>query len=454
MKLKLRPPTVRELRNFGVAFYNGVFEIMVTGKTVARHLAVSNCTHLVVAKEVEAISGTLCQDFYYLEKVEFESGSRCTRIGYRAFFRCTALKQLELPLSAVYFGESCLEFCESLKEVCLPCGTQKVPPSMFYGCYKLRNVVVPEGVTEVGGKAFASCVSLKELRLPSTVETVGAECFCMCTMLAQMTLPKRVQRIEYGLFKECLRLTGVKTWAKEVFQHAFVSCHELKEVDFVEEVTYVGEFAFESSGIKVLPFKGHELTYIRDGTFSRCERLREVIVPPGVQYVGMTAFYGCKSIKTVDLPSTCRVVADGSFLGCSNIESITVAGKTTVTARAFETQVAEKSLKAWLCSGEWNVAHGVPQNLSALPGVIAANYNLKAQINLFYCTERAFGVARLTRGQRKVAEMAVLVMTCRTILNVDMIREILSFVTLSDLDVVEDKVAVDPIHNFTTLFYH
>ena len=90
-----------------------------------------------------------------IQKIEIEYG--VTSIGYFAFYKCSGITSLSIPVTVGYIGSSAFEDCTSLTSLSLN-----------------------EGLLDIGGSAFEGCTAIKTLTIPSTVNTISINAFKNC----------------------------------------------------------------------------------------------------------------------------------------------------------------------------------------------------------------------------------------------------------------------------------
>lgn len=74
----------------------------------------------------------------------------------------------------------------------------------------------------------------------------------------------------------------------------------------------------------VLP---ESLQYIGWNAFKKCESLEEVRINSNIKNIGYNAFEGCTSIRSIDL-SKVKAIGNSAFLNCINLTSIKISGTT------------------------------------------------------------------------------------------------------------------------------
>jgi hypothetical protein len=177
--------------------------------------------------------------------------SGVTNVGAWAFAYCDSLTNLTIPNSVTTLGSSMVSGCTNLTSVVIPNGITSLAgvfnssglinvtipagvtnlSSAFAYCHNLTNVAIPQGVTEIGYQAFRCCSSLGNLIIPQGVTSIGQDAFDCCTSLTNIvlpdsltnlvddtfgscplrtiTIPKNVRSMGYGIFYDCVNLTGV-----------------------------------------------------------------------------------------------------------------------------------------------------------------------------------------------------------------------------------------------------
>ncbi|NCA66552.1 MAG: hypothetical protein EOM87_00660, partial [Clostridia bacterium] len=110
-------------------------------------------------------------------------------INARAFYNCSMLDAINLPLSITDVGEYAFYGCSLLKSISLPSSVKYLKNSIFEGCSSLTAITIKNGVLGVGDRAFAGCSGLTSVNIPASVEKMGAEAFSGCSGLISITMP-------------------------------------------------------------------------------------------------------------------------------------------------------------------------------------------------------------------------------------------------------------------------
>ena len=279
------------------------------------------------------------------------------RIGRSAFCFVEELSEIVLPstLTEIGYGAFC---CTGLTSVVIPEGVTRIEEATFERC-PLISVVIPDTVTSIGAYAFRDTL-LTEVRLPASLSELGSAAFA-CSSLSAVVLPEGLREIGSFAFWFCTRLTEVHLPASltNIGRSAFRGCSadlrftvaEGSESFLVEDgvlfsrdkKTLIRYPAYQTETSYTVP-AGVEV--IREGAFSGCKALSEIILPEGLKEIGGMLFTGCENLKSITLPeSVSEVQAAGAIpgvsqffgtgsYGCgpfygSSIQEITVLGRET-----------------------------------------------------------------------------------------------------------------------------
>ena len=154
-------------------------------------------------------------------------------------------------------------------------------------------------VTKIASSAFAGCAAITSIVLPNSIESIENSTFRDCTELQKIVLSKNLQEIGYGIIDGC---------------------------DDLAEVYYPGDIA---SWCAILEhdtaFSSVSKFYI-DGD----EVSGNIVIPEGVEYIGVSAFEGCDGIKSILLPSTLEIIYADAFSGCTNLMQVTFSENGTL----------------------------------------------------------------------------------------------------------------------------
>lgn len=134
---------------------------------------------------------------------------------------------------------------------------------------------VPEGVRKIGEFAFENQGYLKKVLMPESVVTLGTGAFSGCRNLEDIGLSSGIREIpDAGTY----RGAGV-----------FAECQKLRRIVLPDKLSYLGSFAFYNSGLRSIVL-GEGLEQIGEYALMAAG-LKEIILPPGVKRVGKGALF-------------------------------------------------------------------------------------------------------------------------------------------------------------------
>ena len=107
-------------------------------------------------------------------------------IAAEAFFQCTGLTGVTIPITVTNIGFMA-----------------------FYQCTGLTGVTIPDSVTDIVMQAFYDCSGLTSVKIGNRVRSIGDHAFMNCRGLASVTIPDSVTSIGSGAFEDCSGLKSV-----------------------------------------------------------------------------------------------------------------------------------------------------------------------------------------------------------------------------------------------------
>ena len=162
----------REITDIGTGYYNlfdspcGSGSCMITGLYIPNSVA-----------EIRNLSG-----FSNITNIEIEEGVEI--IGDMAFYRCFALKQIDIPSSVRGIGTEAFAYSG------------------------LQEIVIPENVKEIADYAFSYCKDLERVQILGELKYIGREAF-VYTNLTTLYIPASVAIIEVNYYGETIVDDGV-----------------------------------------------------------------------------------------------------------------------------------------------------------------------------------------------------------------------------------------------------
>ena len=108
-----------------------------------------------------------------------------------------------------------------------------------------------------------------------------------------------------------------------------------KNVSIPNTIKYIGESAFNSSGItSILIPSGVEI--IGDNAFSNCDLLTSVTIPGNVKEIGNYSFSYCDNLESVTISNGVELIGEYAFAGCEKLTRLSLGyGVKTIALSAF-----------------------------------------------------------------------------------------------------------------------
>ena len=293
-------------------------------------------------------------------------------VGAAAVYSHTFDKPTEAPGNGevVYVGKvtelgsNCLQFKNDLYSIVIPEGVEKLGFKAFYACQKLTDIDLPLSLKEIGdggGLAFEACTDLEkghfvikdlkwwcsmvikgiysnpiyyakhiydtnnqeitDLVIPEDITSIGYNAFCRCEGLKSVTFHDKLTNMGGHAFAYCTGLTNVEIPAslKVIDEYTFYYCSNLATVTIPEGIETIGFDAFTHSGLKTLTLP----STIRDmmQSFVSCEQLETLTLTDGITELD-GSFYYCHALKEVRIPGSIKKLSFQDFNSCNSLETV------------------------------------------------------------------------------------------------------------------------------------
>lgn len=163
----------------------------------------------------------------------------------------------------------------------------------------------------------------------------------------------------------------------------------LKSVIIPETVTYIGERAFTGcSNLEAVVIKGN-LEKLGDECFKDCDNLKSVVFEGQVKCLGSASFSGCWELRYINLPEGLIEIGTAAFQGCTRLSEIIIPESVEIIGgSAFKDCKSLQELKfpdkltklsASVCNGcSWLEKVTLPKQLESIGSLAFAYcYNLK-----------------------------------------------------------------------------
>ena len=244
---------------------------------------------------------------YHASLTSVTLGENAT-IGKQAFYSCTSLTDIDLS-KAVSIGDYAFSGDEyyictdenmqyaavstegeylttnhatSLKKIDLSAATS-IGQYAFAMCESLEDVILGEAITEIPTYAFASCSNLQTINLDK-VQTIGEYAFQETEKLETVNVFSATKLSKYAFVNgKALTKVILNPEGTDLEEGAFAYCQVLTEVQNLNAVKNIGDYAFAYSALTKLDLTAAETigkhAFMRDENFVEPEQPEETEAP-------------------------------------------------------------------------------------------------------------------------------------------------------------------------------
>ena len=279
-------------------------------------------------------------------------------IGANSFRGCSSLKEIIIPGSVDSIGNGAFYNCTNLTKITLPfVGESRdtagnfgyifsntvpsslktveltdaviIPSNAFTDCKNITAVILPQNLREVGDYAFSNCSKLEQINLPDTLNVLGNYVFSNCNSLKSLVIPDSVNKIGSKLFSNCTSLEEL-------------SIPFIPQVDDNGWGVFYSMFNGDPTSLKKVTLTND--TYVPYQAFRNCTNLKEVNFVKSLSYIGDYAFYNCRNLRQIELSSTLDFIGNYAFSGCYKLYVVTNESKFDFKNEYDRTQISNYAL--------------------------------------------------------------------------------------------------------------
>ena len=296
---------------------------------------------IVFPDSVEKIDLLAFSKCYSLENVTLGNGIRiidsspfayCDKIVYNEYENGLYLGNEENPYLALVKTVS-----QHIDRINIHPDTVVICGGAMENCYLLRELVIPEGVVSLGSFAFEYASALEKIYIPKSVEYIGSQAFRSCDSIKEITVADESAHfksvdgslfsrdgatlIKYAAGQENA-VYSVPEGTVNIKSNAFENAKYLTELTLADSVETLGHSAFIScENLKTVDF-GNGLKEIGGCAFGSCTSLTEIIIPDSVKTVAYHAFSSCNKLERAVIGSGATNVEFGAFSSCTSLKEV------------------------------------------------------------------------------------------------------------------------------------
>ena len=285
--------------------------------------------YISIPSSVSKIDGSAFIDHKEIKGVKFPAG--LTDIGYSAFYGCTALELIELPVANPLviqgnaFYNTAMGKGNNNGDLVIPANVTKIGVNAFSRCSMLGTVVFAggDGSIELGATVFGINERLSKITLSERTPVIPENFAYGCQQLEEVVWNANLKTIGDGAFYEDVKLTSSdlsKTALSSIGYNAFGGCTMLPLVKFPE------------SGSLEIGGNAFNRTSMNNGTDEG-----DLVIPANVSSIGISAFSGCPMLGTVEFApgSNSIALANHVFAYNERLSNIKLSDRVTVIPESF-----------------------------------------------------------------------------------------------------------------------
>jgi len=272
-----------------------------------------------------------------LTEIEFGKNAAVTiaRAKY-TFYGNTALTKVTVNSNSVVLGDNAFYKCtENSFDLIYGSNVTEIPEDAISGNAFVKSLTIGENVTKIGRRAFNSLTNIKSITLPEGVTEVGASAFADCTAVTEVTLPKSLTVIGGGAFTlksaEKVNYGGtLEEWCKIDFFNRLANPLICNLQDYSDRVLYIGGKAVEGEveiNVDISPYAfisyshitaltlGENVTSVGQEAFENNTVLEKILIKGKKLNLSALAFNNCTAFTSVYYNGSMREMVESVQAG-------------------------------------------------------------------------------------------------------------------------------------------
>ncbi len=164
------------------------------------------------------------------------------------------------------------------------------------------TLTIPSNVSKIGYGAFSNVEGLKTIIIPGTCKIIGEKAFANNKTLEKVIIQDGVEIIEDSAFKECSNLAIVEM-ADSVTKLGDLSFYydkKLSNINLSKGLKNIGKLGLHFTLIEEIEIP-EGITEIKKDTFSKCGKLKKVVLPKSLEKIANNAFNDCVSLANIEI---------------------------------------------------------------------------------------------------------------------------------------------------------
>ena len=261
-------------------------------------------------------------------------------IGSDAFSFNKTLRIVVIPEGVREIGNDAFWGCEALEQVFLPSTLEKIEYNAFRNCESLTEIIIPDGVWSIGMDAFTGCKKLKDIYVPSSVISVEMDAFYTFNDDTVIHTPQWSSAETYAEEHD-MRVDHRQAPVRAI-PKAKKNTSQTKAAVAKAAATTGNPEDFDIANGILKSYKGQEehlvlpdgIHTIAEKAFDSIYNLKTIVVPEGVHTIEDDALHYCFQLESVTLPSTLKTLSGFAYLSIKKL--LIPVGVETIGINAFK----------------------------------------------------------------------------------------------------------------------
>ncbi len=351
----------------------------------------SGLTNISIPVTVNTIDERAFCGCYNLTSVNFLNN--VTTIGNLAFFNCRNLRSITIPKSVTTIGSQAFSSCANIETIVVEdsnpiyhsvdnCLIKTKSKTLIIGC---KNSIIPTdgSVLKIDNCAFQACRSTS-MTIPNGVTTINSWAFAHCYYLTSITIPNSVNMISAGAFDYCNAIETITVESENPIYHSIGNCL----IETAKKTLHTG------CKNSIIPID-ESVTIIGDRAFCGCSSLKSITIPNNITAIGEQAFYKCDSLISAVIGNSVTTIGEWAFGEKLNLTEITCLSQIPPTIqsttfyginRTILIYVPAESIEAYKAAEYWSEF----TNIQAIPTFAIESVDMRVDKISLYPNEKYF----------------------------------------------------------------